>query len=43
MVIDGGILKNNDITLFLYFTFIPKTGMELPKPGLDFYSVQNEE
>jgi len=29
MVIDWFIFKNNQITLFTYFIFIPKTGMAL--------------
>ena len=31
MVIHRGIFKNNQITSFPCFTFIPKTGAELPK------------
>ena len=31
------IFQNNQFTLFPYFTFIPKTGMGLPKTGIMFY------
>jgi len=37
MVIDWLIFKNNQISLFTCITFIPKTGMGLPKTGIIFY------
>jgi len=36
MVINRFIFKNNQITLFTCFTFIPKTGMGPPKTGIIF-------
>jgi len=33
MIVDRFIFKNNLITLFPCLTFIPKTGVELPKTG----------
>jgi len=38
MVINRFIFKNNQITLITCFTFIPKTGVGLPKTGIIFYS-----
>jgi len=32
----GGIFKNNHITLFACFTFIPKTGVGIPKTNIHF-------
>ena len=37
MVFDRLNFKNNQITLSPCFTFIPKTGVGLPKPGVRFY------
>jgi len=37
MVVDGFIFENNQITLLPCFTFIPKTGIGLPKIGVSFY------
>jgi len=37
MVVVGFILKNNQITVFSYFTFISKTGVKLPKRVISFY------
>ena len=39
MIVDRLIFKNNIITLPSCFTFIPKTGVELPKTGVSFYCV----
>jgi len=39
MVVDRFIFKNNQMTLSPCFTFIPKTGMGLPKSGISFYWV----
>jgi len=39
MVVCGGILKNNQLTPFPCYTFIPKTDMGLPKTGVSFYFV----
>jgi len=39
IVINRFILKNNQITLFTCFIFIPKTDMGLPKIGNIFYFV----
>ena len=36
---DRFISKNNQITLFPCFTFIPKTGVGLPKTRVSFYCV----
>jgi len=40
MVIYISIFRNNQITLFPYFTFIPKTGMGQPKTRMRFYCVR---
>jgi len=37
MVVDWFILKNNQNTLFLCFTFIPKSGVGLAKTGVIFH------
>jgi len=39
MVVDRLIFKNNQITLFPCFTFIPNAGVGLPKTDVGFYSV----
>jgi len=36
VIIERGVFKNKQI-IFLCFTFIPKTGMRLPKTGISFY------
>ena len=38
MVVRRFIFKNNRITLSDSFTFIPETGVGLPKTGVSFYS-----
>jgi len=40
VVVDRFILKNNQITLSPYFTFIPKRGEGLPKRGFSFHCVE---
>jgi len=35
--INRGIFKNNLITLFTCFDFVPKTGLELAKTGVIFH------
>jgi len=37
MVVDRFILKNNEITLSPCFSFLPETGVGLPKAGLSFH------
>jgi len=37
MAFDRYIFKGSQITLFLWFTFIPKTAMGLTKTGDSFY------
>jgi len=37
MVVDRFIFENDQITLSLCFTFIPKTGVGLPETGVSFY------
>ena len=39
MVVDRFIFKNNQITPSHCFTFVPKTGVGLPKKGVIFYCV----
>jgi len=39
VVVERFIFKNNQFTLFPSFTFIPNTGVELPKTGVTFYYV----
>jgi len=39
MVFDTFVLQNNQLTLFPYLTFVPKTGMGLTKTGIIFYCV----
>ena len=39
MVVDRFIFKINQITLSACFTFMPKTGVGLPKIGVSFYCV----
>jgi len=39
MIVDWFIFKNNLITLSPCFTFLPKTGIGLPKTGVSFYCV----
>jgi len=37
MVVDMFIFENNQIMPFLCFSFVPKTGVGLPKSGVSFY------
>jgi len=39
VVVDWFIFNNNEITITPCVTFIPKTGVELPKTGVIFYWV----
>jgi len=43
VAVDTFIFKNNRITLFSWFTFIPKTDMMLPKIGVTFYCGERSE
>jgi len=37
VVVDRFIFKNNQMTISPFFSFIPKTGVGLPKIGVNFY------
>jgi len=39
MVVDRFIFENNQIMRFPCITFIPKTGVGLPKTGVSFHGV----
>jgi len=43
VVIDRFIFKKYQITLFICFTFIPKTGMGVPKTRIIFYCALTAE